>query len=141
MEGFNLESDIYENTQAMADLEYQLATGQITAEEYAKSIEKLTAAQENNGARARNNATAWLDASKDVTTAKEKVEKLTDELNTLKKQGATEAEIKVKQDEIKEASEELSDALKKKYELEEPTEVTVTAALDDIDAQMEQWKN
>ncbi len=135
-----LEGDIYKNVAALADLERQLANGEISAEEYAEKYAELTDTLNENGQAAVDNATQWVEASKEVDTAKSNVERLTKELNELKENGGSEAEIKVKTEELEAASTKLSEALQKKYGLEEPTEMTIQIALDTIDQQMEQWK-
>lgn len=135
-----LEGDIYKNVAALADLERQLANGEISAEEYAEKYAELTDTLNENGQAAVDNATQWVEASKEVDTAKSNVERLTKELNELKENGGSEAEIKVKTGELADASAKLSEALQKKYGLEEPTEMTIQIALDTIDQQMEQWK-
>lgn len=135
-----LEGDIYKNVAALADLERQLANGKISAEEYAEKYAELTDTLNENGQAAVDNATQWVEASKEVDTAKSNVERLTKELNELKENGGSEAEIKVKTEELEAASIKLSEALQKKYGLEEPTEMTIQIALDTIDQQMEQWK-
>lgn len=135
-----LEGDIYKNVAALADLERQLANGEISAEEYAEKYAELTDTLNENGQAAVDNATQWVEASKEVDTAKSNVERLTKELNELKENGGSEAEIKVKTEELEAASIKLSEALQKKYGLEEPTEMTIQIALDTIDQQMEQWK-
>jgi TP901 family phage tail tape measure protein len=135
-----LEGDIYKNVAALADLERQLANGEISAEEYAEKYAELTDTLNENGQAAVDNATQWVEASKEVDTAKSNVERLTKELNELKENGGSEVEIKVKTEELEAASTKLSEALQKKYGLEEPTEMTIQIALDTIDQQMEQWK-
>lgn len=136
----NVEYAIYKNTSALADLEVQLANGEITAEEYAKKLAELTEASKANAQKARENATSWVDANNKVNAAKDEVERLTKELLILKEQGASDQEIRVKTSQLTAASKVLSDALQKKYNLEEPTEVTIQLALEDITAQIDQWK-
>lgn len=125
---------------AVADLDQKLANGTITSQQYTEAIKGLSGVQDENSQKARDNAVAWAEANDKVNEAKDKVETLTDELNKLKESGASEDEIQIKTDQLKVASAELSEALKQKYNLQEPTEVTIHAALDDIQEQMDQWK-
>ena len=138
--GNDFEYQAYKNIEALADLEHQMANGKITAEEYATKYAELSAIQDENNKKIRENATAWASASTEVNTAKQRVEELTNEINTMRESGASEAEIQIKTTQLQQASEVLSDALKKKYALQEPTEMTLQIVLDDIQMQIDQWK-
>lgn len=87
-----------------------------------------------------NNTNAWVDASNKVDTAKGKVADLTRELEELKASGATENEIQIKTNQLQAATKELSDALKIKYSLEEPTQMDFQITLDNIQSKIDQWK-
>lgn len=138
--GDDFEYQAQKNIQALADLEHQMANGTITADEYAKKYAELSAAQDENNKKIRENTTEWLSASAAVDTAKQKVDTLTKELNTLKESGATKQEIQVKTEELTAASAELSEALTKKYNLQEPTVMTIQIALDEANQEIEQFK-
>lgn len=138
--GNDFEYQAYKNIEALADLEHQMANGKITAEEYATKYAELSAIQDENNKKIRENATAWASASTEVNTAKQRVEELTNEINTMRESGASEAEIQIKTTQLQQASEVLSDALKKKYALQEPTEMTLQIVFDDIQMQIDQWK-
>lgn len=124
---------------AVAELKQQLDNGEITLQQYTQSVQGLNGAQTENAQKARENAVAWSEASTRVDTAKKNVEDLTKELQEAKANGDA-GEIQLKTDQLKKASAELSAALTAKYNLQEPTEVTIKAALDDIQSQMDQWK-
>lgn len=124
---------------AVAELKQQLDNGEITLQQYTQSVQGLNGAQTENAQKARENAVAWSEASTRVDTAKKNVEDLTKELQEAKANGDA-GEIQLKTDQLKKASAELSAALIAKYNLQEPTEVTIKAALDDIQSQMDQWK-
>lgn len=125
---------------ALADLDAQLGTGAITASDVAKIIYGLSGVQEQATQAAVDNALAWNKASSEVDTAKERVETLTAELNTLRENGASDVEIQTKTDELAEASNQLTEALKKKYALEEPTEMTIQVALEQANQEIEKFK-
>jgi hypothetical protein len=138
--GDDFEYQAQKNIEALAELEHQMANGQITVDEYISKYTELSAAQDENNQKIRENATAWADTTEQVNSAKQRVEELTNEINSMRESGASDAEIQVKVTQLKHASEVLSDALQKKYDLQEPTEMTLQIVLDDIQAQIDQWK-
>lgn len=135
-----LEDDIYANTVALAELEKQMANGEISAEEYATKLAELQAAARENAQATIDNATGWVEATAEIDEARGEVERLSKELIDLKNRGATETEIKMKTEQLEAASTKLSEALAKKYNLEEPTEMSIKIALETIDQQMAEWK-
>lgn len=151
-------NDYYKELQG---LQGQLATGQITQEEYNEtaaklkaqydegklSLEEYTAALSGlNGVQALNNQKAtentvnWANTNQQIDDAKSKLNTLTSELNKLMGDGASDVEINTKIIEIEETSKQLSDLMRYKSTLEQPTEMRVTAVLDDIQTQIEQFK-
>ena len=136
----NLANDIYENTSAMADLAAQLANGEITAEEYTKQWNELSKASQENAQKARENASAWIETSNDVDKAKEKVQTLAGELDTLYEQGASETEIKLKTEELETAKNDLTDTVSKLSELEMLDPVVLQVALDQAQAEIDAFE-
>lgn len=124
----------------VADLDQQLADGTITLQEYQRALSGLDGAQKENVQNIRDNAVAWDNATTAVTHAKNKLSQATEELNDLREAGASDEEIQIKTNEVAAASKELEDALLKKYQLQEPTEMTLQLASDNINEQISAWK-
>ena len=87
-----------------------------------------------------DNTNAWVEATNNVDTAKEKVSTLTRELQELQNSGATDNEIQIKTNQLEDATKELSEALQIKYGLEEPTQMDFQITLDNVQAQIDQWE-
>jgi polyhydroxyalkanoate synthesis regulator phasin len=136
----NLANDIYENTSALADLAVQLANGEITAEEYTKQWNELSEASQENAKKARENATAWIETSNDVEEAKTKVQELSNELDALYEQGASEAEIQLKTDELNEAKQNLTQTVDKLSKLETMDPVVLQVALDHAQTEIDAFE-
>ena len=136
----NLANDIYENTSALADLAAQLANGEITAEEYTAQWSELNKVSQENAQKARENATAWIETSNDIEAAKTKVQELSGELQTLKQQGASEAEIQVKTQELNAAKQDLTNLVAKLSELETMDPVVLQVALDQAQAEIDEFE-
>lgn len=86
-----------------------------------------------------NNTNAWVEASKKVDTAKEKVSGLTRDLQQLEDNETNSVEIQIKTNQLNEAKKELSDALQIKYGLEEPTQMDFQVSFESIQAQIDKW--
>lgn len=113
------------------------------AEEYnaiQQEINDSTDALNNAQQAIVNNTKAWIEANNTVDTAKEKVSTLTRELQELKAAGASDEEIQIKTTELENAKEQLAEALKIKYGLEQPTVMDFQVVLTDVQSQIEQWK-
>ena len=136
----NLANDIYDNTSALADLAAQLANGEITAEEYTAQWKELNQVSQENAQKARENATAWIETSNDIEAAKTRVQELADELQTLKQQGASEAEIQVKTQELNAAEQDLTNLVAKLSELETMDPVVLQVALDQAQAEIDEFE-
>lgn len=135
-----LANDIYENTAALADLAVQLANGEITAEEYTQQWNELNKVSQENAQKARENATAWIETSNSVEEAKTKVQKLSNELDTLYQEGASETEIKLKTDELESAKQDLTNLVQKLSELETIDPVVLQLALDQAQAEIDAFE-
>lgn len=125
---------------AVADLNQQLDNGTISLTEYTKAVEGLKGVQEQNAEAAVQSVTDWANANSEVDNLTQQVKTLTSELNSLKASNADPVEIQAKTDELQEASNKLSEALKKKYSLEEPTEMVIQVALEQANQEIEQFK-
>lgn len=113
------------------------------AEEYnaiQQDINNCSDALNNAQQAVVNNTKAWIDANNKVDTAKENVATLTSDLQKLQAAGATDNEIQIKTNELERAKEQLSEALKIKYGLEEPTQMDFQLVLTDVQSQIEKWK-
>nr|DAL94168.1 MAG TPA: minor tail protein [Caudoviricetes sp.] len=113
------------------------------AEEYNAIQQEIDGATDslNNAQQAIvDNTKAWIDANNTVDTAKENVSTLTRELQELKDAGASDEEIQIKTDELEKAKEQLAEALKIKYGLEQPTVMDFQVVLTDVQSKIDQWK-
>lgn len=135
-----LSTSIYETTSAMADLEHAMANGEVSVDEYNAKYQELSKTQSDNAKKAQESAAAWIEANNNYQTAYDKVKGLNDEIAQMKEDGASEAEIQVKTDELAAATTELQQAVDAKSQLTEPSEVVIQLAIDSINGQIEQWK-
>jgi DNA repair exonuclease SbcCD ATPase subunit len=113
------------------------------AEEYNAIQQEIDGATDslNNAQQAIvDNTKAWIDANNTVDTAKENVSTLTRELQELKDAGASDEKIQIKTDELEKAKEQLAEALKIKYGLEQPTVMDFQVVLTDVQSKIDQWK-
>jgi hypothetical protein len=137
----SLENDIYENVSALADLEMQLANGEITAEEYATTLAKLASEEATLADRAREETTAWYDKTEQLEKYKSKLQEYQKQLETgVDSDGNIIDATKVQQNvsEIEGYIDTLSAELR---ELEEPTELTMQIALEDIQEELDTIEN
>lgn len=180
--GDNLEYQIYNTTQKMAELQYQLANGKITAEEYNKSMYGLEG-QLKSGAMTQDQYDSALDGLKDqldngkisvqeyqqalyglagqqeelaeqavteTTTYYEKSKQLQDattRLQEYQKQLETGVDSSGNVIDVDEVKQNISDTLKEidtltgeLNKLEEPTQLTIQLAIDNLQSKMDEIK-
>lgn len=137
-----LEGNIFMATKNLAELDVALANNEIGVEEWAQKYQEANSKLQGCAEDARKNAVEYQNVTKEVTNLKDEVEQATKKLNEMNQpnSGYTQEEINAQTKKVKELTEQLGEALKKKYNLEEPTEVSIQLALDDIDSQMAVWK-
>lgn len=137
-----LEGNIFMATKNLAELDVALANNEIGVEEWAQKYQEANSKLQGCAEDARKNAVEYQNVTKEVTNLKDEVEQATKKLNEMNQpnSGYTQEEISAQTKKVKELTEQLGEALKKKYNLEEPTEVSIQLALDDIDSQMAAWK-
>lgn len=129
-----------EYDQAVADLDAQLANGAITAQQYQEALVGLKGVETQNTEQAVNDTLTWAQTSNEVAAAKAEVERLTNELNTLRDENATNVEIQAKTNELEAASVVLNDALIAKNELTEPDTMVLGVSLDAAQQEIETFK-
>lgn len=150
VKSYSLESAIYTNTQKQAELQYKIGTGEITADTIVSADGKTTAGEqlsqlnqeaEENARAARENIAAWTEASKSYEDAKEAVNNLNKELSTAEN-GMTEGgkSIADVQAELEKAEGTMWDTYAALVKCGEPTEVTLTVAMEQVQADMEKVK-
>lgn len=133
----SLESDIHDNIAALADLEVKLANGEITAKEYSTALVELTKEQASLTEQAKEDATAWYNKTEQLEECKNKLKEYHQQLETgVDSEGniINTEEVKKNVDEVKGNIDTLVAELDK---LEEPTELTLQFALDDIQADID----
>lgn len=144
VKSYNLENAIYTNTQKQAELQYKLGTGEITADSVVSADGKTTAAEqleqlnkdaEENAKSARENATAWTEANKAYEDAKEAVDDLNDKLESAENAKNEEAVERIT-DELKTAEKTLWGTYAALVKCGEPTEVTLTVAKEQVQADL-----
>lgn len=137
-----LEGNIFMATKNLAELDVALANNEIGVEEWAQKYQEASGKLQGCAEKARKNAVDYQNATQEVTKLKGELEQATEKLNEMNKpnSGYTQEQIDEQTKKVKGLTEQLGEALKNKYNLEEPTEVSIQLALDDIDSQMAAWK-
>ena len=137
-----LEGNIFMATKTLTELDVSLANNKISVEEWAEKYQEANSKLQGCAQEARTNAVEYQNATTEVANYKKELEQATQKLSELNKpeSGATQEEIQAQTDKVKQLTEQLGAALQKKYGLEEPTEMSIQLALDDIDSQMTVWK-
>lgn len=137
-----LEGNIFMATKTLTELDVSLANNKISVEEWAEKYQEANFKLQGCAQEARTNAVEYQNATTEVANYKKELEQATQKLSELNKpeSGATQEEIQAQTDKVKQLTEQLGAALQKKYGLEEPTEMSIQLALDDIDSQMTVWK-
>ena len=124
------------------DLKKKLSEGKISLTEFTRAVYGLDGVQKQNRQSIVDNTVAWGEVNDAVDAARQRLETANKELAALNNQTTPDpAEIKVKTDEVRDASRELADALAKKAEFEEPTELYITTTLDELDSAIAQWQS
>lgn len=145
---YSLENAIYTTTQKQADLEYKLGTGQIDADTVVSADGKTTAGEqlkqlnkeaEANAQAAREHASAWSEAQESYDKATEYVNMLNEELEKSIDAGDTEA-VKRYQKALETAEGTMWDTYSALVYLGEPTEITLTVALEQVQKDLERVK-
>lgn len=136
----DLEYAINKNIQDLADLEYQVANGLIGQKEYAKRYSELTEAYAQNQDKARESISKWSDTTTQIESAQTEVDTLREELDRMKESGASEQEIKLKQDELDTAINNLYSAQSLLKGLSEPTQLTLKIASEDVQSEIDTIK-
>lgn len=133
----SLENDIYENITALADLEFQLANGEITAAEYTTTLASLVKEEEKLTEQAKEDATAWYNKTEQLEDCKNKLKEYYQQLET----GVDSDGNIINTEEVNKNIDEVTaniDALAAELAtLEEPTELTIQFALDDIQSDID----
>lgn len=146
----DLTYQIYDTTSALADLEYKMANGKISAEEYGKQYSKLYSELSTYTAKAKDEVFNYINSSAgmndEIQASRNQVSSLTIRLNDLttkleesERQGLDTTQLMMDIEETKkllgEATEKLNEVIQAKYDLgAAPTEVEIQIVLDDIDA-------
>ena len=140
--GLGLEGNIFMTTKRLAELDVALANNEISVDEWAKQYQESNAKLQGCADEARENALAYQEASQKVDGLKENLEEATQKLNEMNRpnSGYAAEEITAQTKRVQVLTEQLGEALQEKYSLEEPTEMTIQLALEDIDAEMAAWK-
>ena len=133
----NLENDIYENISALADLEMQLATGEISAEEYATAYSKLISEEATLADRAREEAAAWYDKTTQLEQYKNQLQEYYQQLETGTDGDGNVIDTAQVQQNIEEVTGKIDTLQSELLELEEPTELTLQVAMEDIQEELD----
>lgn len=113
------------------------------ADEYNKiqqEINSCSDALEQSQQKIINNANAWAEADNKVNNAKNNIATLSKELEQLEANNASSVEIQMKADQVDAAKKSLAEALQAKASLEEPSQLDIQLAFDDVQSQIEEWK-
>ena len=133
----SLEDKIYETTTALAELEAQMASNDITPEQYAEQYTTLSGELNNLGKSAREDIAEFEKLTAQIDAQKVNVNELTSTINTMHEKGMSWEDIKLTAEykELLDASGVLTD-LSKQLEGIEITEIVVQLAIDNIDAEI-----
>lgn len=133
----DLEYQLYNKMQRIADLEVKMANGTITSEEqstYGKLIGEMEILEE----QAVTNVTKYAELSGQLDDTKQEMIDLNKELENTEEGSEAYKSLEKK---IKDAQEEASKLVKDMEDLGEPTELTLEVALDEAQEQIDEFKS
>lgn len=128
------ESNIDKITRSLANLDLQLLNGQINVNDYAQEYTKLQDALASEKANAVSDIVEYDNTTKAIDSLKTQLQEATNKLNELKTSGASEDQITNAANEAGEIANNLQEAIKKKSDLCQPSEILVEVALENIQA-------
>lgn len=128
------ESNIDKITRSLANLDLQLLNGQIDVNDYAQEYAKLQNELASEKANAVSDIVEYDNTTKEIDSLKTQLQEATNKLNELKTSGASEDQITNAANEAGEIAKNLQEAIKKKSDLCQPSEMLVEVALEDIQA-------
>ena len=126
------ESNIDKITRSLANLDLQLINGQINVNDYAQEYTKLQDALASEKANAVSDIVEYDNTTKSIDSLKTQLHEATNKLNELKTSGASEDQITNAANEAGEIANNLQEAIKKKSDLCQPSEILVEVALENI---------
>lgn len=135
--GDDLEYQLYNKMQRIADLEVKMANGTITSEEqstYGKLIGEMETLEE----QAVTNVTKYAELSGQLDDTKQEMIDLNKELENTEEGSEAYKSLEKK---IKDAQEKASKLVKDMEDLGEPTELTLEVALDEAQEQIDEFKS
>lgn len=135
--GDNLEYQIYNTTQKMADLQYQLANGKISAEEYRESMSGLSKQQKELAEQAATETSAYYDKSEQLKDASERLMELQTQLETGLDSNGDPIDVDQVNKDIASVLEEIDILAGELSKLEEPTAMTITLASEYVQEQID----
>ena len=128
------ESNIDKITRSLANLDLQLLNGQINVNDYAQEYTKLQDALASEKANAVSDIVEYDNTTKEIDSLKTQLQDATNKLNELKTSGASEDQITNAANEAGEIANNLQEAIEKKSDLCQPSEILVEVALENIQA-------
>lgn len=133
--GDDLEYRIYDTTQKLAELEYQLATGQITAEAYNKTLNGdggLAAQEAELATRAREEAAAYYEKTEQLSNYTEQLKEYQEQLETGVDSNGNIIDVNQVQKDIDDTMGHINKLIGELAKIEEPAQLTLQFASDDI---------
>lgn len=128
------ESNIDKITRSLANLDLQLLNGQINVNDYVQEYAKLQNELSSEKANAVSDIVEYDNTTKEIDSLKTQLQEATNKLNELKTKGAPEDQIANAANEASEIAKNLEEAIKKKADLCQPSEMLVEVALENIQA-------
>lgn len=122
---------------ALADLNVQLAAGTITTQQYNEALYGLSGQQEQLAEQARTEAQAWHEKTEKLAEYKKQLEEYHKQLETGKDSDGNVIDAAEVQKQVEETTGHINTLTKELAELEEPTDVTLQLAWDDIQKDMD----
>lgn len=128
------ESNIDKITRSLANLDLQLLNGKINVNDYVQEYAKLQNELSSEKANAVSDIVEYDNTTKEIDSLKTQLQEATNKLNELKTKGAPEDQIANAANEASEIAKNLEEAIKKKADLCQPSEMLVEVALENIQA-------
>ena len=128
------ESNIDKITRSLANLDLQLLNGQINVNDYVQEYAKLQDELASEKSNAVSDIVEYDNTTKEIDSLKTQLQEATNKLNELKTEGAPEDQITNAANEASEIAKNLEEAIKKKADLCQPSEMLVEVALENIQA-------
>lgn len=136
----SLENSIYSTTQAMADLNMQLINGDIDAKQYGQSMSELSKQEQELANKARSNAASWYEKTAKLEEYKEQLVEYNKQLESGKDSDGNVIDAEAVRKNVEKVTGNINTLTKELAGLEEPTELTLQVAFDEVQDDIDKLK-